>query len=377
MRKAISFITFLFVVGFGGYYVLQNYFPNLVSPSKDIKQYLPATTETDSPLKIPSGYKLDVYSDLGGERPAVLTFDSRGTLFASSTNAGKILAFPDFDKNLKPERKVEILSGLNKPHGIEFNEGYLYVAEVDKVSRFDYSPSTMTVGKKELLFLLPRGGKNIARAIKVHDNKLYTSVGSTCDACVEKDKLSASILVSNLNGSNLKIFASGLRNTAYFDFDLAGKMWGVDIGRGGLGQSIPPDEVNLIEEGKNYGWPYCYGNIQKDLKVTSEGVINCETTVPSVYDLPAHSVPFGLVIDANGNILVSLSGSTLSGKSIGYKIIRLSVFAESISGEEDYLAGFVQGTNEVLGRPSGLAIDKNGNLFISDVKSGLIYVLTK
>jgi len=377
MRKAVGFLMFLVVVGIGGYFILQKYFPNLVPPSKDIKQFLPANEATDTPLKLPSGYTLDVFADARGERPTVLTFDSRGTLFASLTYAGKIVAFPDFDKNLKPESRVEIIKGLNKPFGIEFNGGYLYVAEIDKVTRYDYDSATMSVGAKRILFNLPANGKNPNKYIKIHEDKLFVSVGSTCEACVEKNEFNATLLTSNLDGSNLRVFAKGLRNTIFFDIDKTGKIWGSDLGRNGLGANQPPDEINLISEGKNYGWPYCFGFMDKDVKMPTTAPVSCEHTTPSIYNLPPHSRPYGLVFDNNGDLLVALHGSIVSGKSVGYKILRLSVFAESVSAEEDYVAGFVQGTNEVLGQPTGLAIDKNGNLFISDDRSGLIYILRK
>lgn len=377
VRKAIGFIVFLLAIGIGGYFILQKYFPNLVPPSKDIKQYLPANNNTDTPLKIPSGYTLDVYVDLKGERPSALSFDSRGTLFAVLTSTGKVVAFPDFDKNLKPERRVEIINGLNKPLGIEFKDAYLYIAETDKVSRYNYDSATMTVSNKKILFNLPSGGKNPTRFIKIFNDNLYVSVGSSCDACVEKNEFNAALLSSKLDGTDLKVFAKGLRNTMFFDIDKTGKIWGGDIGRNGLGENQPADEINLITEGKDYGWPYCFGNMEKDYKMPTTGPVNCEHTTSSTYNLPAHSVPYGIVFDNNGDLLVALHGSKISNKSIGYKILRLSVFADSVSAEDVYLAGFVQGTNEVVGQPTGLAVDKNGNLFISDDRSGLIYVLTK
>jgi glucose/arabinose dehydrogenase len=377
VKKAIGFIVFLIVLGIGGYFILQKYFPSLVPPSKDIKQYLPANNNTDTTLKIPSGYTLDVFADSKGERPTVLTFDPRGTLFASLTNTGKIVAFPDFDKNLKPERKLEIIKGLNKPFGIEFNGSYLYVAEFDKVSRYDYNSATMAVGEKKVLFTLPNGGKNPTRFVKIFNDKLYVSVGSSCNACVEKNEFNATLLSANLDGSNLNVFAKGLRNTMFFDIDKTGKIWGAEIGRSGLGNSLPPDEINLITENKDYGWPYCFGYVEKDYKMPTTNPVNCEHTAPSIYNLPAHSAPYGLVFDNNGDLLVALHGTKVSEKSVGYKIIRLSVFADSVSAEDEYLAGFVQGTNEVVGQPTGLAVDKNGNLFISDDRSGLIYILKK
>lgn len=377
MRKAIGFIVFLFVIGVGGYFVLQKYFPNLAPPSKDIKQFLPATVETNTPLKMPNGYTFDVFADLRGEQPSVLTFDPRGTLFASLTNVGIVAALPDFDTNLKPDKKVDLITGLNKPFGIEFYKGYLYIAETNKVSRYKYNSSSMTVGSKELLFDLPGGGKNPNKNIRIHDERIYISVGSSCDACVEKNNLRAALLISNLDGSGLRIFAKGLRSTSYFDFDKNGKIWGADIGSTNLGIGLPPDEINLIEDGKDYGWPYCYGNKNKNFKVASQTPINCEDTESPVYSLDAHTAPTGVLFDSVGNLFVSLHGSIISQKSVGYKIIKLSVFANSVSNEEDYIAGFVLGTNEVLGRPAGLVEDKDGRMFIADNKSGMIYILSK
>lgn len=373
----------LFVVGsiFGIYFVVKNYFPSLVSNfipvNKEVKQFFPLNNETPSPFKIPSDYRMDVYADLKNDLPRVIEFDDSGNMLVSLTSKGKVAVLTDRDLDLRSESKTDILVGLNKPHGLAINGNYLYVAESNGVSRYLYNSKDLTVGDKEILFSLPDGGRHFTRTIRIHDNKLYTSVGSSCDVCVEENNLRSSILVSELDGSGSRVFAKGLRNTVFFDFDSQGKMWGADMGRDMLGDNLPPDEINIIEDGKDYGWPYCYGSQVKDTKFNSDKSVTCEATEPPVYELPAHSAPLGFMFDDFGNLFVALHGSWNSKVPVGYKVVKLSTFAGGVSGIQDFITGFIQGDSKVLGRPAGLAQDKKGNIYVSDDKTGLIYVLTK
>lgn len=373
----------LLLVGsiFGIYFVVKNYFSSLVSNfipvNKEVKQFFPLSNDTPSPFKIPAGYKMDIYADLKNDLPRVIEFDDRGNMVVSITSKGKIVALTDRDFDLKVEDKIDLLTNLNKPHGIALDGNYIYVAESDGVSRYLYNSNKLTVGDKELLFTLPSGGRHFTRTIKIHDGKLYTSVGSSCDVCLEENTFRSSILVSELNGGNLRVFAKGLRNTVFFDFDSQGKMWGADMGRDMLGDNLPPDEINIIEDGKDYGWPYCYGSQVKDTIFNSDKNINCELTESPVYELPAHSAPLGFMFDGSGNLLVALHGSWNSKVPVGYKVVKLSTFAGGVTGMQDFITGFIQGSNNILGRPVGLVEDKKGNVYISDDKTGLIYVLTK
>lgn len=363
-----------------GFFAVQKYFPNLVSNflpvNKEVKQYLPLTRETSSLFEIPKDFKMDVFGDLNNELPRDIVFDDSGNLVVSLTSKGKVVALTDSDYDYKSDIKTEILTGLNKPHGLAVNGGYLYVAESDNVSRYKYNPSSMLAGEKEVLFALPDGGRHFTRTIRINGDKLYTSVGSSCDSCIETDPFRATILVSDLNGNNIKVFAKGLRNTVFFDFDSSGRIWGADMGRDNLGDNLPPEEINIIEEGKDYGWPYCYGNKIKDTKFNSDNSITCETTEAPVYELPAHSAPLGFVFDTVGNLFVALHGSWNSTVPVGYKVVKLTTFAGGISKAEDFIDGFSKVKEEILGRPAGLVFDKKGNLYISDDKSGLIYIVT-
>ena len=375
------------------YYIVTNYLfydinlhifnPAVKFSGKNIKEYLPQTEGVFGPIHVSGDFKLDVFADLDGNLPRVMAVDSDGNLLVTSTKKGKVFVLPDQDLDGKADKKIELISGLNKPHGIVFYKNMLYIAETDKVVRFSYDSNGFRVGNKEVLFDLPSGGKNPTRTIRIYKDKLYTSVGSSCNVCIEEDWRRASILVSNLDGSDLRVFAKGLRNTAFFAFDDEGRMWGVDVGRDGLGDNLPPDELNLIEKGKDYGWPYCYGDRIRDSKfLPSREKTYCTDTQSPIYNFPAHVFPSGIVfIDSNefpeydqGSILLAEHGTW--NKNMGYKIIKLSLFAGGVTGETDLISGFLK-DGDVLGMPVDLIFDSNGRLFISDDYSGLIYILTR
>ena len=339
--KRLFLVILIISIFFGIYFIVNNYFPYLVSNtipvSKNIVQYLPASNKTTSPFNLLNGYKIDVFADLKNDLPRAMTFDDNQNMIVSLPSKGKVTVLSDLNNDLKIDKRKDILFKLNKPHGLEYKDGYLYVAETNMVSRYMYNFNTQEIGQKEILFELPADGRHFTRTIKINGNKLYTSIGSSCNVCIEKNIFRASILVSELDGSNLEVFAKGLRNTVFFDFDKFGKMWGADIGRDNLGDNLPPDEINIIERGNDYGWPYCYSNNIKDLKYDSDEKNQCNNKVGSIYDLPAHSSPLGLTFDSANNIYVALHGSKNSSFSVGYKIIKLTTFADRISDVEDFV----------------------------------------
>lgn len=292
MSKLISLLLFIGIIGSLGFYILKNYAPDLIPPSKNIKQYLPLNSETLSPLKIPSGYKMDLFADLRNQRAKVFAIDSKGTLYASITSFGKVIAVTDYDGNLKSEGNVEIISGLSKPFGLAFNGNYLYLAESGSISRYLYNDQDLSVISKELLIQFPKNEHDTTRNIHILDDKLYFTNGNF-------------LMSSNLDGSDIKT----LENL--------------------------PTEINYFAVGEEE-------NIWK-------------------------SGYYGIILDRDNNLLNILPG----------KIVKLSVYANGISGQEDFISGFIRGDNEELGKPVDLILDSNNNLFIADDKTGLIYVLIK
>jgi len=354
-------------------------------PKKDLIENLPQGGQLNIPLNVPSGFKLGLFADLGSGLPRVLEFDPKGTLFASIPAQGKVVALPDENTDGVADRTVDVLTGLNRPHGIAFAAGKIFIGESDKVVKYDYDPGSFGVSNRQVLFPLPSGGRHFTRTIKVHEDKLYTSVGSSCDTCVEDDSQRSTVLVSGIDGSGIRVFAKGLRNTVFFVFDKEGRIWGNDMGRDFLGDTLPPDELNIIEDGKDYGWPFCYGERVRDSQFM--GGTNpdyCNQTTPPAFKYPAHIAPLGLSFidsslfgkDDQGDILSSFHGSWNSSTPVGYKIVKLNVEGGKVTGVEDFITGFIKG-GEVLGRPVDVVFAENGTLFISDDKAGAIYILTK
>ncbi len=209
------------------------------------------------------------------------------------------------------------------------------------------------------------------------------AVGSDCDVCVEKDWRYAKILVAEPDGSSLKTFAAGLRNSVFLtSHPVTGHIWATEMGRDYLGDDLPPDEINLILEGQDYGWPYCYGKRVHDDKFDPEGEKRdfCKETVPSYIDIPAHSAPLGLAFfpeewpkEFRYHLLVALHGSWNRSTPTGYKVVRYKLDeAGNVLGEEDFITGWLT-PHGALGRPVDILITDDGVIFISDDKAGVIY----
>ncbi len=374
MYRIFTFVLAIFIIGLLAFFVITR-FTNPKTLIQNLSNSTPKVDQISSnsikPLSI-NNDKVKIFANLDGSKPRVLAFDPNGVLFVSMPEKGSVAALIDSDKNGQTDEVKTVVSGLNKPHGIAFSGEFLYIGETDKVVRYKYNPSVLRADSKEVLFNIPGGGRHFTRTIKINKDKLFTSIGSSCDTCLDGE-YRASVLTSDLDGKNLKEFARGLRNTVFFTFDNLGNMWGPDMGRDFLGDNLPSEEINLIEESGDYGWPYCYGDKIRDTRfMNGEKMDYCKNTKSPIFEMPAHIAPLGIVFDPQGNLLVAQHGSWNSTIPVGYKIVKLLKNGNEITGIEDYLIGFLDGEN-VLGRPVDLIFDNKDNLYISDDKAGLIY----
>ena len=172
----------------------------------------------------------------------------------------------------------------------------LYVAETGELKSYAYDPDTHTASYQETLTTFPVGDGHFTRTLLMHPDgkRLLISVGSSCNACVESDERRATVMALDLETKKTTIFSTGLRNTVFMAIRPGTEdVWGTDNGRDVIGNDIPPDEINIIREGKNYGWPHCYGNRIYDTNFGEEEPAICATTEPSHIDLQAHSAEIG------------------------------------------------------------------------------------
>jgi glucose/arabinose dehydrogenase len=244
-------------------------------------------------LKLPPGFAISIFArEVKGAR--VLALDPDATLLVSLTSQGRVVALPDKNSDGVADAVVTVLDGLNKPHGLAFGpeeKPRLYVAETGRVAAFDYDPERLTAYSEQKIAGLPPGDRHFTRSLKFlpgpRDRRLLISVGSSCDTCEEKDWRYAKILAVDPDGGKLETFASGLRNSVFMAVHPQSRhIWATEMGRDFLGDNLPPDEINIILEGRNYGWPYCYGKRLHDDKFDAAGLTGSPVRRPSVVYRP-------------------------------------------------------------------------------------------
>lgn len=351
--------------------------PVIKSPPQDITKII---NTTGMPLKLPPGYSIEIFAkNLPGARDIIM--DTSGNIWVSQTSQGKIALLYIQDGKVMDIDHPSLLQGLKNPHGLAIdpeNNFSFYFAEENKISK----TCIYCDGQPEKVADLPRGGNHKTRTIGFGpDGRLYVSVGSSCNVCNEKNKQRAAILSMKKDGSDVKIFAAGLRNSVFFTWHpTTKKMWATDMGRDLLGDDLPPDEINVIEKDKNYGWPICYGknihddDFDKNIYVRAPCQEPFETS--SAIDIPAHSAPLGLAF-LGKDLLVAYHGSWNRSVPTGYKIVR-HIFDENggYLGVEDFITGWLT-NNGALGRPVDILVAADNTIYISDDKAGVIYRVKK
>jgi glucose/arabinose dehydrogenase len=208
-------------------------------------------------------------------------------------------------------------------------------------------------------------------------------VGSSCDACEEQDPQRAKILAVDVEDGGLSIFASGLRNSVFMAVHpLSQHVWATEMGRDDLGDNWPPDEINIILEGRHYGWPYCYGKRLHDDKSDPTGAHRefCQDTIPSFIDVPANEAPLGLAFfrpslpeEFRHDLLVAFHGSSNRTEPTGGKVVRYKLDAAgNFIDVEDFITGWLTPAG-ALGRPVDILITDEGEIYISDDQAGVVY----
>ncbi len=356
---------------------------------------MPGQTEaganiTGLPLIFPQGFSLSVFArDLRG--PRVMLQAPEDTLLVSIPSQGRVVALPDRDRNGTADRTVTVLDGLRRPHGLALrcDKGCrLYVAEETGVSAYVYDPVLMTAASPVRLAALPGDGGHVTRTLLLTNEqprRLLISVGSSCNVCEEEDWRRAKILAMPAEGGPMTVFASGLRNSVFMTLNpTRGEIWATEMGRDLLGDDIPPDEINIIQQGSHYGWPYCYGaNVHDDrFDPRSRRACRAPHTIPAKINVPAHSAPLGLAFfpdkgwpqEYRGDLLVAFHGSWNRSVPTGYKVVRYRRDPSGAFGSaEDFLTGWLTENGAAIGRPVDILIRADGTILISDDRAGVIY----
>jgi len=338
---------------------------------------LAAVVVAGHPLQVARGFAVDVYAErLGGARFMALGPD--GVPYLSLTREGKVVKLPDADGDGRADTVITVAQGLDAPHGLAFRGDTLYVAETNRVVRFaPGSPAAQVVVPD-----LPHGSGHFTRTIVFgpSDGKLYVSVGSSCNICDERDPRRAAVLRYNADGSGADIFARGLRNSVGLAFDPAtGELWGTNNDRDLLGDDLPPDRINVLQQGGDYGWPRCYLPGHPNPEYPNA---DCDHLAAPGITFQAHSAPLGIAFSTGsqfppeyrGGAFVAFHGSWNRSVPTGYKVVYVRQHDGRPVAVTDFITGFLPGgADSEWARPVGFLVLRDGSLLVSDDYGGRVF----
>lgn len=313
----------------------------------------------------------------------------------SDNKKGTVYILDDWNETTgKFGKVIPYLTNLKNPNSVQFytdanGQDWFYTAETDKLTRRKFTKGeTKPSGKPEVLATFPDhglsykyGGWHLTRTIAFAPNgKLYISVGSSCNACDEKETVRATVMEMNADGSNQRIFAKGLRNSVSLKW-IENSLFATNQGSDHLGLNKPDETFYALKDGADYGWASCYQSKGRVFRDAPYKRLKSCANVPASYGFfPAHSSALGFdYFDENtpddfikNSFLVSLHGSTNKNLAKGYKIVIMRKGAAL----QDFINGFLQG-KRVVGRPCDIMkLSENSFLFTDDY-SGIVYYVRK
>ncbi|HTO06058.1 MAG TPA: sorbosone dehydrogenase family protein [Myxococcota bacterium] len=386
MRRALLAIALLVVVGFGA---CQLFLPQRFAVNAPIRGIFfgatpPPRSELEKRMKLPAGFGFGVYAE-GIPNARFLRFTTAGDLLVSSPREKAVFILArDANGDGRADSVKKLVTGLDAPHGLEFVGDWLYIAETGAVKRvrFDAAKGAVTGQVETVLAGLPTGGNHWTKTIRLGpDGWMYVSMGSTCNVCLETEPRRATIARFKPDGSGYETYATGLRNSVGFDWRPAdGALYATDNGRDLLGDDIPPCELNEIQPGKFYGWPYRYGHNVPDPDFGTQGGDQAASAVPPAHEFGAHVAPLGMRFYRGtafperyrGQAFVALHGSWNRSKKSGYKVVLLEWKPDGSIAESDFLTGF-ELNEDVVGRPVDVLDGPDGALYVSDDFAGAVY----
>jgi glucose/arabinose dehydrogenase len=401
MNKKIWIVIAIVLVFIGGYLLFKKHIGTITTPSSE--EIGINAGEVATAFTVPAGYKMTVFAkDVPSAR--VMIFDQKGRMLVSETGEGKVVVLEDKDNDDVAESSTVLLEDLKSPHGMVFDcqtgTCYLYIAQATELDRYKYDSETASVSEKTKLlsFEYSATDRHKTRSLEFfNDHILLISIGSTCNVCNEKGSQHGKIVMYDINDKSVQDFATGLRNAVYLTKSpVNGAVWITEMGRDGLGDNIPPDEIDMFNPSAssgtrnvpNFGWPLCYGKNIHDTDFDSKQYFQdpCAGATAPAVEIPAHSAPLGLAfIPEEGwdesmwyNLLVAYHGSWNRSELTGYKVVRMKLDAKgNYSGTEDFITGWLTKDGKKIGRPAGIVAMPGGTVYVSDDEAGIIYRVSR
>ncbi len=363
--------------------LLADRFPALFAPTqKDV-------AELAASVQLPPGLRMTVFAR-GLSDARMLRTTRSGELLLAAPGKGAIwLLQADHNNDGAADGVRLLMQGLDGPNGLDFHDGFLYVAEEGRVGRigFDHVRGRVTGTYQVVIDNLPRGGNHWKKTIRFGpDGMLYLAIGSSCNACIETDDRRAAMWRYAPDGTGGTRIATGLRNSAGFDWRPSdGALFATDNGRDLLGDDFPACELNQLQPGGFYGWPFVNSSLHggkgiPDPDMGAGHAAEIAKAQPPAFNFGAHNAPIGILFPTRNALpavfrnsaLVALHGSWNRSKKDGYKVVSLHWGADGSVQARDFVTGFLV-DDKVRGRPAELAEGLDGAIYVSDDMQGAVY----
>jgi len=376
------------------------------TPESSEKEGASIKTELDEKISLPEGFSIDYYAQNVPNARSLVISES-GIVYVGSRSAGNVYALVDADGDKVAEEVVTVISRLNSPNGVAILEGDLYIAEISRIivireidTVYRESPDYEVIYDNYPIDPL-HGWKYIAFG---PDEKLYIPIGAPCNVCDRDDENYSVITRISPDGEDFEVVARGIRNTVGFDWHPdTNQLWFTDNGRDWLGDDIPPDELNVIDEDEfeeiqdtilkrdselkredlaeepHYGFPYCFGSGESDPEYGTDR--NCDDYVGAKKELGPHVAALGMTFFREGNfpesyqniMFIAEHGSWNRTDPIGYRVMQVEISEEGEAlSYEPFAEGWLVGS-ESWGRPVDVVFMQDGSLLISDDAHNAVY----
>jgi glucose/arabinose dehydrogenase len=336
-------------------------------------------------IRLPPGFAISVFVDnVPGARSLALS--PGGTLFIGTMGQGVVYAVSGAGRGDRVDRVRVIARGLSLPNGVAFRDGSLYVAEVNRVIRFDAIETRLDAPPAPVVVsdAFPRDRHHGWKFIRFGpDGMLYVPVGGPCNVCEPPGPLHATITRIRPDGSGLEVFARGIRNSVGFDWHpVTGELWFTDNGRDWLGDDRPPDELNHApRSGLHFGFPYCFGRAIADPDFGAKR--RCDEFTPPAVELGPHVASLGMRFYTGemfpaayrNQILIPEHGSWNRSQPLGYRLTLVRLAPNQPPHYEVFAEGWLEG-GRAWGRPVDLQVMPDGALLVSDDRAGVVYRIT-
>jgi glucose/arabinose dehydrogenase len=346
-------------------------------------------------INLPKAFNIQIYAQ-NLSYPRSLALGENGTVFVGtrlpfesidSGNTTPVYAIQDLNGNgFAEENEIKVVDMLKNPNGVAYHEGDLYVAEIDRIVRYDEIEANLDSPPKPVVvanlpYYIMHGWRYIAFG---PDGKLYVAVGANCNVCEHKDDLNATIIRMDPDGNNREIYAKGVRNSVGMDWSPDGELWFTDNGRDLLGNDVPSDELNHAPiEGLDFGFPFCHSGSIPDPDLGSNESYICYEKMPPAWALGPHVAPLGMRFyqgsmfpaEYRNKVFIAEHGSWNRDMPIGYRLVTVEVENNTAVGHEIFAEGWLQGSN-AWGRPVDVQPLPDGSLLVSDDQANVIYRIT-